>query len=245
VTVSLARRLALALQSKPGHAPGPPARLLMREALALPSLVPGLRHCPPPEPARRPSTVMVVPGFLASAAQMFPLFQGLAAAGHRAHEWGMGTNRGPNERNLAQLAHRVEALAGKAGEPVALIGWSLGGLFSREVARMVGPDAVRLVVTMGTPFSGDRRANNAWRLYQLVAGHDVDAPPVPGGDLAAKPPVRTIALWSPHDGIIAPAAAQGQAGERDEAVELACRHMAFPSDASAIREVLRQLDGED
>jgi pimeloyl-ACP methyl ester carboxylesterase len=245
VAVPFARRLALAFQRKPGHAPGPSLGLLLQEATALPALIPGLKRSPPVTKSSRPSTVMVVPGFLANASLMFPLMQGLSAAGHDVHEWGMGTNFGPNAETLATLAARIEALSALSGEPVALVGWSLGGLVSREVARTVKPGSVRLVVTMGTPFSGDRRANNAWRLFQFVAGHDVDAPPVPGGDLAAKPPVRTVALWSPHDGIIAPDAARGAPGERDDAVELSCRHMAFPSDASAILEVLRQLDHED
>jgi pimeloyl-ACP methyl ester carboxylesterase len=244
VAVSFARRLALAFQSKPGHAPGPSLGLLLQEATALPALIPGLKRSPPVTKTSRPSTVMVVPGFLANASLMFPLIQGLGAAGHDVHEWGMGTNLGPTAETLATLASRIEALSARSGEPVALVGWSLGGLVAREVARVAKPGSVRLVVTMGTPFSGDRRANNAWRLFQFVAGHDVDFPPV-AGNLADKPPVRTVALWSPSDGIVAPEAARGAPGERDDAVELSCRHMAFPSDAAAIHEVLRQLGHED
>jgi len=243
VAVSLRRRLALAFQSKPGHAPGPTLGLLVREAFALPALVPGLKRAPPVEPAKLRHAVMVVPGFLANAAMMRPLLQALEGAGHNVHEWGMGTNTGPTAARLAELARRVEALSLSEGELVALVGWSLGGLFAREAARMV-PGSVRLVVTMGTPFSGDPRANNAWRLYQLVAGHDVDEPPV-AGKLADKPPVRTVALWSPQDGIVAPDSARGAPGERDEAVELACAHMAFPSDKQAIAQVLRQLNLQD
>ncbi|MDG2004170.1 MAG: alpha/beta hydrolase [Novosphingobium sp.] len=243
MAAGLRRRIALALQRKPEHAPGPPIRLLLREALALPALVPGLVRIPPVTPTNRPSTVMVIPGFLADAAMVFPLLGAIEVAGHRVSEWGMGINNGATAERLAELARRVEALSVSAGQPVALVGWSLGGLFAREVARLV-PKSVRLVVTMGTPFAGDPRANNAWRLYQLVAGYDVDHPPV-AGNLADKPPVRTVALWSQNDGIIAPECASGAPGERDEAVELTCKHMAFPSDMAAISEVLRQLDLQD
>jgi pimeloyl-ACP methyl ester carboxylesterase len=244
VAVSFARRLALACQQKSGHAPGPSLGLLLRELAALPGLVPGLKRPPPVALSSRPSLVMIVPGFLANAAMMFPMVQGLSAAGHEVCEWGMGTNFGPSAELLAELPMRIDALAERSGRPVALVGWSLGGLVSREAARATRPGSVRLIVTMGTPFSGDRRANNAWRLYQLVAGHDVDHPPV-SGDIALKPPVRTVALWSRRDGIVAPAAARGMPGESDEAVELDCLHMAFPSDPEAIREVLRQLDREN
>jgi hypothetical protein len=97
---------------------------------------------------------------------------------------------------------------------------------------------------MGTPFSGDRRANNAWRAYQLVTGHPVDAPPIEG-DFAEKPPVPTVALWSARDGIVSPRSAAGWPGERDRAVAMRCNHLGFPGDPRVIAEVLRQLDRED
>jgi hypothetical protein len=96
---------------------------------------------------------------------------------------------------------------------------------------------------MGTPFSGDRRANNAWRAYQLVTGHAVDCPPIEC-DFAAKPPVPTVALWSPRDGVVAPRSARGRPGERDRAVALRCSHLGFVGDPGCIGEVLRQLDFE-
>jgi pimeloyl-ACP methyl ester carboxylesterase len=127
------------------------------------------------------------------------------------------------------------------GEPVALVGWSLGGLFAREIARRY-PETVSRVITMGTPFSGDPHANNAWRAYHLVAGHPVDAPPIEDCDFTDKPPVPTIALWSPRDGIVHPRAACGWPGERDRAVAMRCTHLGFARDAKVIAEVLRQLD---
>ena len=67
-----------------------------------------------------------------------------------------------------------------------VVGWSLGGLFARELARDV-PERVRAVVTLGSPFSGDPKQNNVWRLYERVAGHKVDDPPIPR--ITDKPPV--------------------------------------------------------
>ena len=129
------------------------------------------------------------------------------------------------------------------GAPMALIGWSLGGLFAREIARRQ-PEQISRVITMGTPFSGDPRANNAWRAYQAITGHPVDQPPIEC-ELAVKPPVPTIALWSPRDGVIQPRSAAGWPGERDRAVALRCTHLGFPRRPEAIAEVLRQLDRED
>jgi hypothetical protein len=82
------------------------------------------------------------------------------------------------------------------------------------------------VITLGSPFSGSLRANNAWRIYERVSGHSVDEPPLKV-HIPSKPPVPTLALWSRRDGIVAPASARGGEGERDHAVELDCTHMGF------------------
>ena len=66
---------------------------------------------------------------------------------------------------------------------------------------------------MGSPFSGSPYDNNVWRIYHLVTGHAVDEPPVEA-DLPVKPPVETIALWSPRDGIVSPRASCGRPGKR-------------------------------
>jgi hypothetical protein len=78
-----------------------------------------------------------------------------------------------------------------------------------------------------------------WRLYERVAGHKVDAPPLPR--ITDKPPVPHLALWSRKDGLIAPRAARGLEGERDEAVELDCTHMAFGISARAAQEAVREI----
>ena len=105
------------------------------------------------------------------------------------------------------------------------------------------PDKVALVMTLGTPFSGDRRANNAWRVYEALNDHKVDASPLPD-DPAIKPPVRTIALWSRNDGVIAPAAARGLPHERDVEIEVPFRHFAMGSSRPAIERILRELDAQ-
>ena len=91
-----------------------------------------------------------------------------------------------------------------------LVGWSLGGVFAREVAK-VRPELVAKVVTMGSPFSGDPRSNNVWRLYEWIAGHPVDKPPI-DTDTAEKPPVPTLALWSRKDGIVSIRSTRGLPG---------------------------------
>ena len=233
------RRSALAREPRPAGVSTPPLRYLLRE---LGSLAPSsARH--EPEQAARPQPVMLLPGFGSHPARMRPMAQALERAGHDVYEWGLGFNLGPTPENFAFLVRRVGALARQHKAPVALVGWSLGGLFAREIARRE-PDSVSRVVTMGTPFSGNMRANNAWRAYQAITGHSVDAPPIEC-EFRAKPPVPTIALWSPRDGIVHPRSACGWPGERDRAVALRCTHLGFARDPKVIAEVLRQLDIED
>lgn len=166
---------------------------------------------------------MVIPGFLANDRTTLGLQRALAAAGYRVIGWGMGMNKGVAPDTLERLAAQIERHG--RGAPVILVGWSLGGIYAREVAKL-RPDLAAKVITLGSPFSGDPRANNAWRLYERVAGHKVDAPPVET-NTAEKPPVPTLAIWSRRDGIVAPASARGQPGESDRQLELDCGHMAF------------------
>jgi pimeloyl-ACP methyl ester carboxylesterase len=122
---------------------------------------------------------------------------------------------------------------------VSLIGWSLGGLYARELAKR-RPGSVAMVVTLGTPFSQSLRANNAWKLYEAINDHDVDHPPVPIAP-DVKPPVPTVAMWSPRDGIVAPASAAGEDWEVDRRVALSCRHNEMVSDPEALKAIVAAL----
>nr|WP_260928007.1 alpha/beta hydrolase [Novosphingobium sp. 9] len=245
---AISRRAALARERRPSSARAPSLKLLWSELGSLLRLErSSAGHLAGGKPVRsthvaggaRPQLVMLLPGFGAHPKRMRRLRLGLEAAGHEVHDWGLGVNFGPNPANFAFLMRRVGTLARARRQPVTLIGWSLGGLFAREIARRE-PEAVSRVITMGTPFSGDPRNNNAWRAYQVITGHSVDAPPV-DCDFATKPPVPTIALWSPRDGVIHPRSACGWPGERDLAVAVRCTHLGFSGDPRVVAEVLRQL----
>jgi len=216
----------------------PPLRRLIREGLALGSRFwRGFGHLGERGPAEGPP-LMVIPGFLATDRTTLGLQRALAGAGWRVAGWGLGFNRGASPDILERVAAQIERHG--RGRQVTLVGWSLGGIIAREVAKL-RPDLVDKVVTLGTPFSGDPHWTNAWRLYELVAGHKVDSPPIETR-LAEKPPVPTLAIWSKRDGVIAPACARGRPGESDRQIELDCGHMdfgvsgrAFPKIVEAIR----------
>lgn len=236
----LAKRVALAREPVVAQASPPPRKRLFGELVYL--LEPLLRPFRRVKviPAESPRIVMVLPGFATHPLRMRYLARLLERAGHKTKRWGLGFNLGPTESNVDILEARLEEIHARYGQQVVLLGWSLGGLFARELAHR-RPDLVEKVITMGSPFSGDPRANNAWRLYQFVAGHPVDRPPIET-DISVKPPVETVALWSPRDGIVAPRSAAGRPGERDRAVALRCTHMGFSCSAEVIEAVLAELD---
>ena len=183
--------------------------------------------------------VLVFPGILSSDSSTALMRRTLDQAGYRAHASELGFVTGITPETLARASARLAAVAEAEGGKVALIGWSLGGIYARVLAQR-HPDLVRLVMTLGTPFSGDRRANNAWRVYEALNDHKVDASPLPD-DPAVKPPVPTIALWSRKDGVIAPASARGLSHERDVEVEVGFRHFALGSSRPAIARIVSEL----
>ena len=220
----------------PDSLPPPDLQKWSELAWRLPRLLAGLGHLGPRGPETGPPA-LVIPGFLANDRSTMDLRRALALGGWRAHPWLLGLNRGARRETMDQLASRLEAIFD--GRKVLLVGWSLGGMFARELAWRV-PERIRAVVTLGSPFSGDYKTNtNIREYYERIAGHDVNKPPFERHQ--GKPPVPMLAFWSRLDGIVAPAAARGAAGEVDKAIELDCRHAGFAVDREAMSVIVREI----
>lgn len=200
------------------------------------------RHLRPPlkiNKAENPRVIILLPGFGTHPSRMRYMAQQLERAGHTVKSWGAGFNMGPTEESFEIVLRRVEQVHERYGEKIVLVGWSLGGLFARELAK-VYPQGVAKVITMGTPFSHSPYSNNVWKIYQLITGHSVEKPPI-AADLKAKPPVETVAFWSPRDGLIHPRSARGLPGERDKAIALRCTHMGFSNAPEVILALAKEL----
>lgn len=183
---------------------------------------------------------MVIPGMLSGDNSTALLRSTLREAGFDNYGWGEGFNTRVTAETVARVEQRLADIAGRTGQKVIVIGWSLGGLYARLLAHR-RPELVEMVMTLGSPFSGNRRANNAWRLYERLNDHTVDAPPF-SEDVSAKPPVPTVAMWSASDGIVAPASARGLPGESDRQVELPFRHFELGSSRRAIAKIVEILE---
>lgn len=238
---ALRERAVLLNGEIPENAHTPPLRLLLAEMGALfDPLRRRLRKPLPIEKAENPRVVILLPGFATGPSRMRYMAHQLERAGHKVKRWGLGHNLGPTEETLDLLAKRICEVRDRYGQDVVLVGWSLGGIFAREAAKTV-PDCVAKVITMGSPFSHTPYSNNIWRTYQVVAGHPVHSPPIEA-ELALKPPVETVAFWSPRDGVISRRAACGLPNERDRAVALRCTHLEFPTAPDCIMAVVRELE---
>ncbi len=183
--------------------------------------------------------VLVFPGFLAGDALTVPLRRRLGQLGYWNAGWRFGANLGLKPGLLAQMVHYVKSVHAGQKRKVSLIGWSLGGLYAREIAKRI-PDRVRLIVTMGTPAARDMHANNAWRLYERLNDHTVDAPPIEG-DLMALPPVPLTAILTPEDGIVAPGSADIGSGPTWETIVVRGTHVGLAWNAGVLNVIADRL----
>ena len=145
--------------------------------------------------------VLLLPGFLASDLSMAPMRRYLRELGYDAHAWRMGRNLGGVARMRVALRDRLAEIHAAAGRKVSIVGWSLGGVYARDLA-LQAPDMVRCVVTLGSPFANDVRATNATRLYEALSGEAADDNPELRAAIAGDLPVPATSIYSRTDGIV-------------------------------------------
>jgi pimeloyl-ACP methyl ester carboxylesterase len=145
--------------------------------------------------------VLLLPGFLASDLSMAPMRRYLRELGYDAHACRMGRNFGGVARMRGALHDRLAEIHAAAGRKVSIVGWSLGGVFARDLA-LQAPDMVRCVVTLGSPFANDVRATNATRLYEALSGEAADDNPELRAAIAGDLPVPATSIYSRTDGIV-------------------------------------------
>jgi len=150
--------------------------------------------------------VMVLPGFITSDVSTAPLRRFLERLGYNALPWELGRNLGPRAIGWMgeKLVDRVEQVHAETGQRVSLIGWSLGGVMARQVSRRL-PDAVRQVITLGSPFAGTPRATNVWRTYETLTGQKIDDKHTREQlrESELPPPVPSTAIYTREDGVVA------------------------------------------
>jgi pimeloyl-ACP methyl ester carboxylesterase len=191
--------------------------------------------------------VIVLPGFMAGDRSTGPIRRLLNSLGYRAHGWGLGRNVRidlERERQMQDLLVRIFEESG--GRKVSLIGWSLGGVFAREIAK-AHPDKVRLVISLGSPISNDRNHSNARRLFEYLNGAEPE--PLREGryrDLGEAPPVPTTSILTKTDGVVSWRGSVQKPGGQTENIVVHASHVGLgvnPAVMVAVADRLAQPEG--
>jgi pimeloyl-ACP methyl ester carboxylesterase len=183
--------------------------------------------------------VLVFPGLGANDFTTVPLRRFLDHLGYVTHPWGQGFNFGPRKGVLKRCNDDVRALFARHAQPVSLIGWSLGGLYARELAKEL-PEHVRCVITLGTPFTGHPRATNAWRIFEMVSGQSVNDATMMA-QLRKPPPVPTTSIYSRTDGVVSWRCSINEPGPLTENIEVHASHIGMGMNPMALYAVADRL----
>jgi pimeloyl-ACP methyl ester carboxylesterase len=180
--------------------------------------------------------VLVLPGLLASDTSTLLLRRYLSWLGYDVRGWDLGRNRGPTEEVLAGLPRALLDHARRTGRPISLVGWSLGGVYARELARRE-PRHVRQVITLGSPFAltNPRRQSRANGPYRRLRHLHADGARLPTAEQRAQPiAVPSTSVYSRLDGIVSWQACLEPETSLHQNVEVRCSHLGFGVDPATL-----------
>jgi pimeloyl-ACP methyl ester carboxylesterase len=189
--------------------------------------------------------VLVLPGLLAADSSTRALRGFLNSHGYEAHGWKQGRNFGLRANLERDMLARIDELFEHSGRRrISLVGWSLGGLYARQLAKIV-PDKVRCLISLGSPFAGSPKSTNAWRTYEIVSGRKIEEQDLLA-KLAEPPPAPTTSIFSRTDGVCAWQACLNKDGPHAENIEVYGSHCGLghhPAVVYAIADRLAQPEG--
>lgn len=187
--------------------------------------------------------VVVFPGLGGAPFTTGSLRRYLDDAGFQAHDWGRGVNTGPDghfDEWLGGLEQHVRELHAATGRKVSLVGWSLGGIYAREIAKRC-PESVRQVITLGTPFASMTGATHAETVYRLLNGDTTQLTPALQARLRECPPVPTTSIYSRSDGVVCWQGCVEKTTRSSESVEVCASHLGMVTHPEVLRIVADRL----
>jgi pimeloyl-ACP methyl ester carboxylesterase len=201
------------------------------ERAQMSTLLPLLRRLP----AGDGHPVLVLPGFSASDRSTDPLRNLLRRLGYRTYGWGLGVNVGPTPRILDGLVRKLDRAYRRRDEAVSIVGWSLGGIYARELAR-ARPDMVRQVVTLGSPIQMiEADSSSAQPMWEAMSRYhspgfrramrDVHRPPLT---------IPNTSIYSRTDGVVSWQACLVERTSTSENVRVYGSHCGLGFNAAAI-----------
>lgn len=168
--------------------------------------------------------VLVLPGLMAGDSSTRPLRGVLRGLGYHVHGWRLGRNRGPTAQAVSGMRERLDDLCARHDCPITIVGWSLGGIFARELARR-SPDHVRQVITLGSPFRLARHGQSrAHRVFERYSHLHVEHWQLPLEHGLGPLPVPATSIYSRLDGIVSWQACLDDPGPRAENIAILGSH---------------------
>jgi pimeloyl-ACP methyl ester carboxylesterase len=225
------------------HVAAPPPSLLALEARVLfeaarfTFIGPNLRGIP--QGSGQP--VMIIPGFGTNDMATLPLRSALIKLGFNAYGWDFGTNLGMRSKIKTGLVKRLEQLNEHYDAPITLIGWSLGGVFAREIARHQ-PQLIKRVITLGSPINGHPDGNNMVTLFRIANRGKTVKPDIEGFiKRRIPPPVPCTAIYTRSDGIVTWSCALETEAAHTESVEVHGSHMGLVFNRQVLKVIAERL----
>lgn len=171
--------------------------------------------------------VLVLPGLLAGDGSTWILRRILNRLGYPAYGWGLGRNIGPTTKVVAGMSELLDQIHARHQARVSIIGWSLGGIFARNLARK-HPSAVRQVITLGSPFGmrHPSESRSTWSFNRLAHLH-AEKHDLPLQMERESLPVPTTAIYSRLDGMVAWQTCMNPAAERTENIAVRSSHVGY------------------
>ena len=233
------------------HEVRPPHRLLMLaepgraigELASFYALRPLMSHLPKGDG----HGVLVLPGFMASDGSTRPMRRLLTDLGYHTAGWELGRNVRVDDARVEAMKQCVADLFEETGGKISIVGWSLGGVFARELAKMM-PEKVRQVIALGSPITDNRDHTNASRLFEYLNGKEPE--PIRKGqfqDLGTAPPVPNTSILTKTDGVVHWRGSVQSPSKHSENIEVVASHCGLgvnPSVMYAIADRLAQPEGE-
>jgi pimeloyl-ACP methyl ester carboxylesterase len=191
-------------------------------------------------------SVLVLPGLLADDVSTHALRVVLRKIGYDVHGWGLGRNIGPTAACVNGIRDLLAHLYATSGRPVTVIGWSLGGIFARDLARST-PESVRQVVTLGSPFRLARNTQSrATKVFDRFSHLHVEHRTLPLESESLPLEVPTTSIYSHFDGIVHWQTCLNTPGERCENIAVMASHLGLghhPASIWAVADRLAQPEG--
>lgn len=205
----------------------PPSRTLLaleaRGLLDIPALLAAAPFLAAAPRGQR-HAVVVLPGLGADDRSTIAIRRYLATLGYDVQGWNRGRNLRPAHVDLPAILDQVSGLAKATALPVSLVGWSRGGILAREVARRI-PEAVRMVISLGSPFAAPT-ASNVGAIWRSLTGEKYARPAADWVRRIAAPiPVPATSIYTRSDGVVAWQACLEEAGPQRENIEVNTTHI--------------------